>query len=104
MKIKTKVEIMDHEEDSFETNLEVDTIFLTDCLVNIYHDFGCNEKRRLFCNKRSNVISLLRMRLVFLVSEPKKIAKSLKGHFYHSFSNYLSIVLVRIFRGSLAFF
>ena len=88
MKIKAKVERMDN---------EVDTIFRTGPSVNVYHNFGCNEKMRLFYNKRTDAIILLRRKLVFLVGEPKKIAKSSKGFFYHSFSNYFAIVLPRIF-------
>jgi hypothetical protein len=80
-----------------KTNLEVEIVFLTVLSVNVYHNFGCNEKRRLICNERSDVISLLRRKLVFLIGEPEKIAKSSKGFFYHSFSSYFTIVLPRIF-------
>jgi hypothetical protein len=46
---------------------------------------------------RSDVFDLLRKRLVFLVREPKKIAKLSRSLFNHYFSSYLPIVSTRIF-------
>jgi hypothetical protein len=53
-------------------------------------------EEKMIWNKRSDVISILTRRLVFLVGEPKKIAKPSMGLFNHYFSNYLPIVLPRV--------